>query len=130
MPGVPMINCSYNSLWQGQIIQPEWDMFQSDHLCAEFHAGSRTICGGPVYVSDRVGHHIIFISSGSWCYLMEPYSSVGIMPFPPEIASLRTHSLTARPCSNSSVRIKVSGSGTFLAYSSEKHKEADEGFEQ
>jgi stachyose synthetase len=32
-------------------------MFQSGHLCAESHAGSRAICGGPVYVSDKVGHH-------------------------------------------------------------------------
>ncbi|GMY27936.1 stachyose synthase-like [Fagus crenata] len=57
LQGVHMIHCSYNSLWQGQLIQPDWDMFQSDHLCAEFHAGSRAICGGPVYVSDKVGRH-------------------------------------------------------------------------
>ncbi|KAH9683859.1 putative galactinol--sucrose galactosyltransferase 4 [Citrus sinensis] len=57
LQGVHMIHCSYNSLWQGQFIQPDWDMFQSDHICAEFHAGSRAICGGPVYVSDKVGHH-------------------------------------------------------------------------
>lgn len=44
-------------MWMGQIIQPDWDMFQSDHLCAKFHAGSRAICGGPVYVSDSVGGH-------------------------------------------------------------------------
>lgn len=52
-----MIHCAYNSMWMGQIIQPDWDMFQSDHLCAKFHAGSRAICGGPVYVSDSVGGH-------------------------------------------------------------------------
>ncbi|BAT86232.1 hypothetical protein VIGAN_04386500 [Vigna angularis var. angularis] len=52
-----MIHCSYNSLLMGQIIQPDWDMFQSDHECAKFHAGSRAICGGPVYVSDSVGSH-------------------------------------------------------------------------
>ncbi|KAK4483318.1 hypothetical protein RD792_010504 [Penstemon davidsonii] len=57
LQGVHMIHCSYNSLWQGQFIQPDWDMFQSDHLCAEFHAGSRAICGGPVFVSDKVGRH-------------------------------------------------------------------------
>ncbi|KAJ0092419.1 hypothetical protein Patl1_24865 [Pistacia atlantica] len=57
LQGVHMIHCSYNSLWQGQFIQPDWDMFQSDHPCAEFHAGSRAICGGPVYISDKVGHH-------------------------------------------------------------------------
>uniref|UniRef100_A0A1D1XX79 Stachyose synthase n=1 Tax=Anthurium amnicola TaxID=1678845 RepID=A0A1D1XX79_9ARAE len=57
LQGVHMIHCAYNSLWIGQIIQPDWDMFQSDHLCAKFHAGSRAICGGPVYVSDSVGGH-------------------------------------------------------------------------
>ncbi|KAF2309704.1 hypothetical protein GH714_004679 [Hevea brasiliensis] len=57
LQGVHMIHCAYNSMWMGQIIQPDWDMFQSDHLCAQFHAGSRAICGGPVYVSDSVGCH-------------------------------------------------------------------------
>lgn len=57
LQGVHMIHCAYNSLWMGQIIQPDWDMFQSDHVCAKFHAGSRAICGGPVYVSDSVGGH-------------------------------------------------------------------------
>ncbi|XP_065860294.1 stachyose synthase [Euphorbia lathyris] len=57
LQGVHMIHCAYNSLWMGQIIKPDWDMFQSDHLCAKFHAGSRAICGGPVYVSDSLGCH-------------------------------------------------------------------------
>ncbi|XP_050235886.1 stachyose synthase [Mercurialis annua] len=57
LQGVHMIHCAYNSLWMGQILHPDWDMFQSDHLCAKFHAGSRAICGGPVYVSDSVGCH-------------------------------------------------------------------------
>lgn len=57
LQGVHMIHCAYNSLWMGQIIRPDWDMFQSDHVCARFHAGSRAICGGPVYVSDSLGGH-------------------------------------------------------------------------
>ncbi|KAK9901474.1 hypothetical protein M0R45_034471 [Rubus argutus] len=57
LQGVHMIHCAYNSMWMGQFIQPDWDMFQSDHLCAKFHAGSRAICGGPVYISDSVGGH-------------------------------------------------------------------------
>lgn len=52
-----MIHCAYNSMWMGQIIQPDWDMFQTDHCSAKFHAGSRAICGGPVYVSDSLGGH-------------------------------------------------------------------------
>jgi stachyose synthetase len=57
LQGVHMIHCSYNSLWMGNMIQPDWDMFLSDHICAKFHAGSRAICGGPIYVSDNVGSH-------------------------------------------------------------------------
>ncbi|XP_031486903.1 stachyose synthase [Nymphaea colorata] len=57
LQGLHMIHCAYNSLWMGQIIQPDWDMFQSDHLCAKFHAGSRAICGGPIYVSDSLSGH-------------------------------------------------------------------------
>ncbi|GER42809.1 stachyose synthase [Striga asiatica] len=57
LQGVHMIHCAYNSLWMAQFIQPDWDMFQSDHKCAKFHAGSRAICGGPVYVSDSLGGH-------------------------------------------------------------------------
>ncbi|XP_057519416.1 stachyose synthase [Amaranthus tricolor] len=57
LQGVHMIHCSYNSLWMGQVFHPDWDMFQSDHVCAKFHAGSRAICGGPIYVSDSLGGH-------------------------------------------------------------------------
>ncbi|GAU35819.1 hypothetical protein TSUD_155940 [Trifolium subterraneum] len=35
----------------------DWDMFQSHHACSEFHAASRAISGGPIYVSDSVGNH-------------------------------------------------------------------------
>ena len=55
--GVHLIHCAYNNLWMGQIIQPDWDMFQFLHWRAKFHAGSRAICGGPVYVSDSIGGH-------------------------------------------------------------------------
>ncbi|KAG6474911.1 stachyose synthase-like [Zingiber officinale] len=57
LQGAHMINNSFNSLWMGQFMQPDWDMFQSDHACGEFHAAARAICGGPVYVSDAVGSH-------------------------------------------------------------------------
>ena len=61
LQGVHMVHCAYNSMWMGQIIQPDWDMFQSDHVCAKFHAGSRAICGGPIYVSDSVGSHDFYL---------------------------------------------------------------------
>ncbi|KAJ3699742.1 hypothetical protein LUZ61_003447 [Rhynchospora tenuis] len=55
LQGAHMVHCAYNSLWLGQVILPDWDMFRSDHVCSEFHAASRAICGGPIYVSDPVG---------------------------------------------------------------------------
>lgn len=57
LQGCHMVHCAYNSLWMGNFIHPDWDMFQSTHPCAEFHAASRAISGGPIYVSDAVGKH-------------------------------------------------------------------------
>ncbi|GAU40461.1 hypothetical protein TSUD_134630 [Trifolium subterraneum] len=57
LQGCHMVHCAYNSLWMGNFIHPDWDMFQSTHPCAEFHAASRAISGGPIYVSDCVGNH-------------------------------------------------------------------------
>ncbi|KAJ1376653.1 Glycosyl hydrolases 36 [Sesbania bispinosa] len=57
LQGCHMVHCAYNSLWMGNFIHPDWDMFQSDHACAEFHAASRAMSGGPIYVSDSVGKH-------------------------------------------------------------------------
>jgi raffinose synthase len=57
LQGCHMVHCAYNSLWMGNFIHPDWDMFQSTHPCAAFHAASRAVSGGPVYVSDTVGHH-------------------------------------------------------------------------
>ncbi|OIV96951.1 hypothetical protein TanjilG_00533 [Lupinus angustifolius] len=57
LQGCHMVHCAYNSLWMGNFIHPDWDMFQSTHPCAEFHAASRAISGGPIYVSDSVGEH-------------------------------------------------------------------------
>ncbi|XP_038686832.1 galactinol--sucrose galactosyltransferase-like [Tripterygium wilfordii] len=57
LQGCHMVHCAYNSLWMGNFIHPDWDMFQSTHPCASFHAASRAISGGPVYVSDSVGQH-------------------------------------------------------------------------
>ncbi|XVF40895.1 hypothetical protein PTKIN_Ptkin01aG0153600 [Pterospermum kingtungense] len=57
LQGVHMIHYAYNSLWMGQIIQPDLDMFQSNHVWAKYHAGSKAICGGPVYLSDSLGCH-------------------------------------------------------------------------
>lgn len=45
----------YNSLYFGQMVYPDFDMFESDNTYAAFHAAARAISGGPVYVTDLPG---------------------------------------------------------------------------
>ncbi|XP_047956761.1 probable galactinol--sucrose galactosyltransferase 2 [Salvia hispanica] len=48
---------AFNSLLLGEIMVPDWDMFQSHHYTAEFHGAARAVGGCPVYVSDKPGNH-------------------------------------------------------------------------
>ncbi|XP_068665410.1 probable galactinol--sucrose galactosyltransferase 2 [Aristolochia californica] len=48
---------SFNSLLLGEIVVPDWDMFHSNHVTAEFHGAARAIGGCGVYVSDKPGQH-------------------------------------------------------------------------
>ncbi|RHN79116.1 putative galactinol--sucrose galactosyltransferase, Alpha-galactosidase [Medicago truncatula] len=48
---------AYNSIFLGEFMQPDWDMFHSLHPAAEYHAAARAISGGPIYVSDKPGMH-------------------------------------------------------------------------
>ncbi|OTA64266.1 glycoside hydrolase family 36 protein [Hypoxylon sp. EC38] len=40
-------------------ILPDWDMFQTDHEFAGFHAAARCLSGGPIYITDVPGKHNI-----------------------------------------------------------------------
>ncbi|KAL5574811.1 hypothetical protein UlMin_016510 [Ulmus minor] len=48
---------AYNSIFLGEVVVPDWDMFYSLHEAAEFHAVARAVGGCGVYVSDKPGHH-------------------------------------------------------------------------
>ncbi|GAB4851607.1 Probable galactinol--sucrose galactosyltransferase 2 [Ancistrocladus abbreviatus] len=48
---------AYNSVFLGEFMQPDWDMFHSLHPAAEYHAAARAIGGCPIYVSDKPGNH-------------------------------------------------------------------------
>ncbi|KAL1897225.1 hypothetical protein Cpir12675_002407 [Ceratocystis pirilliformis] len=49
---------AYNSLMTHYLnAVPDWDMFQTDHEYAGFHAAARCVSGGPIYITDTPGQH-------------------------------------------------------------------------
>ena len=54
---VHIAHCIFNSVMIGEICLPDFDMFHSKHSAATLHAVARALSGGPVYVSDKPGHH-------------------------------------------------------------------------
>ncbi|KAE8414131.1 hypothetical protein BDV36DRAFT_266372 [Aspergillus pseudocaelatus] len=42
-------------------VLPDWDMFQTSHPYASFHAAARCVSGGPIYITDEPGNHNISI---------------------------------------------------------------------
>ena len=50
-----ILQCSYNSLVQGQFLWCDWDMWWTDDAQAIKNSVLRAISGGPVYVSDQIG---------------------------------------------------------------------------
>ncbi|XP_010241576.1 PREDICTED: probable galactinol--sucrose galactosyltransferase 6 isoform X2 [Nelumbo nucifera] len=54
---IHIASVSYNSVFLGEFMHPDWDMFHSQHPAAEYHGSARAISGGPLYVSDAPGKH-------------------------------------------------------------------------
>ncbi|XP_047317130.1 probable galactinol--sucrose galactosyltransferase 2 [Impatiens glandulifera] len=54
---VHISSVAYNSVFLGEFMQPDWDMFHSLHPAAEYHAAARAVGGCPIYVSDKPGNH-------------------------------------------------------------------------
>lgn len=49
---------AHNSLFSQHLhVLPDWDMFQTNHPWAAYHAAARCISGGPVYITDYPGKH-------------------------------------------------------------------------
>ena len=54
-PEEHILQNAWNALWTRPVAVPDWDMFQSHHPRAWWHAAARAISGGPVYVTDDPG---------------------------------------------------------------------------
>ena len=52
-----MIINAFNAVWSHTFACPDWDMFMSGHYTGAYHAASRAISGGPIYISDKPGDH-------------------------------------------------------------------------
>ena len=51
---------AHNSLFTQHLnALPDWDMFQTSHPWAAFHAAARCVSGGPIYFTDTPGQHDI-----------------------------------------------------------------------
>ena len=51
---------AHNSVFTQYLnIVPDWDMFQTAHEYASFHAAGRCVSGGPIYITDVPGQHDI-----------------------------------------------------------------------
>lgn len=53
--GLHIYTNAVTSYWMGEIILPDWDMFQSGHVAGSFHAAARAISGGPIYTTEKIG---------------------------------------------------------------------------
>ncbi|KAI6804091.1 glycoside hydrolase family 36 protein [Hortaea werneckii] len=49
---------AHNALFTQHLnVLPDWDMFQTSHPWAGFHAAARAVSGGPIYFTDEPGKH-------------------------------------------------------------------------
>ncbi len=53
-----LLQCSYNSFFQGSVYTGDWDMWWSDDAQAKKNAVLRSMSGGPIYMSDELGRSI------------------------------------------------------------------------
>lgn len=54
---IHIASVAYNTIFLGEFMQPDWDMFHSKHEMAEYHGAARAVGGCAIYVSDKPGQH-------------------------------------------------------------------------
>ncbi|MSR74120.1 MAG: hypothetical protein EXS14_01440 [Planctomycetes bacterium] len=54
-PQEHVLQNAWNALWCRTLAIPDWDMFQSHHPQAAWHAAARAVSGGPITITDTPG---------------------------------------------------------------------------
>ncbi|XP_073025561.1 probable galactinol--sucrose galactosyltransferase 1 [Primulina eburnea] len=54
---IHVASVAYNTIFIGEFMVPDWDMFHSLHSMAEYHGAARAVGGCAIYVSDKPGNH-------------------------------------------------------------------------
>ncbi|XVE50934.1 hypothetical protein DITRI_Ditri01bG0203000 [Diplodiscus trichospermus] len=54
---IHIASVAYNTIFVGEFMQPDWDMFHSLHPMAEYHGAACAVGGCAIYVSDKPGQH-------------------------------------------------------------------------
>ncbi|XXG53315.1 hypothetical protein AAC387_Pa03g1425 [Persea americana] len=54
---IHIASVAYNTIFLGEFMQPDWDMFHSLHPMSEYHGAARAVGGCAIYVSDKPGSH-------------------------------------------------------------------------
>jgi hypothetical protein len=54
-PPEHVLQNTYSAFWTSNFAYPDYDMFETHHAAADFHAVARAISGGPVYTTDTIG---------------------------------------------------------------------------
>lgn len=84
---------AHTSFWMGDIVLPDWDMFQSGHKSGAFHAAARAISGGPVYTTEVIGTEDKEV-------LKKLMTSTGRLPRSKDVGRVCTESLFTDPAKN------------------------------
>jgi len=91
--GFHVFTNAHTSFWMGEIVLPDWDMFQSGHKSGAFHAAARAISGGPIYTTETIG-------SENKTVLDKLMTSKGKLPRCKDVGRVCTESLFTNPANN------------------------------
>ena len=79
---------AFNSVFMGEIVNADWDMFNSKHAAAGIHAAARAVGGCAVYTSDKPGEGelaqaVTQTTASHFCLQPEPTDpTVCLLPWP------------------------------------------------